>query len=303
MRMFTMLDTALTDAHKVACVKYGGRVEIARENMEPLLRVENLEKCYERGSLFRVGKSSAVTALAGVSFVIYPKTTLALVGGSGSGKSTLALCIACLESPTSGSIHLESNEITGLKEKELRSVRPQIQLVFQNPASSLNPRLTVVDIVTEPLHVQGLLSEQEKGEKARELLGRVGLPLEKVLRRPDELSVGQKQRVAIARALVLNPKLLILDEALSALDCSIQAQVANLLLELQASLGFTYLFITHDFRMAVHLADEIAVMEQGQIVEFGEAENVFHSPKHFITRQMVNASMEISASPRTPEAS
>jgi peptide/nickel transport system ATP-binding protein len=298
-----MLDTALKNAHKVACAEYGGRVDIVRENVEPLLRVQNLEKRYERGGLFLARKSSTVTALAGVSLVIYPKTTLALVGGSGSGKSTLALCIACLESPTSGSIYLESKEITGLEEKELRSVRPQTQLVFQNPASSLNPRLTVLDIVTEPLDVQGLLSEREKGEKARELFDRVGLPLEKMLRRPHELSVGQKQRVAIARALVLNPKLLILDEALSALDCSIQAQIANLLLELQASLGFTYLFITHDFRMAVHLADEIAVMEQGQIVEFGKAESVFHSPKHFITRQMVNASMGIGVSPRPPEAS
>jgi peptide/nickel transport system ATP-binding protein len=298
-----MLDTALKNAHKVACAEYGGRVDIVRENVEPLLRVQNLEKRYERGGLFLARKSSTVTALAGVSFVIYPKTTLALVGGSGSGKSTLALCIACLESPTSGSIYLESKEITGLEEKELRSVRPQTQLVFQNPASSLNPRLTVLDTVTEPLDVQGLLSEREKGEKARELFDRVGLPLEKMLRRPHELSVGQKQRVAIARALVLNPKLLILDEALSALDCSIQAQIANLLLELQASLGFTYLFITHDFRMAVHLADEIAVMEQGQIVEFGKAESVFHSPKHFITRQMVNDSMGIGVSPRPPEAS
>jgi peptide/nickel transport system ATP-binding protein len=298
-----MLDTALKNAHKVACAEYGGRVDIVRENVEPLLRVQNLEKRYERGGLFLARKSSTVTALAGVSFVIYPKTTLALVGGSGSGKSTLALCIACLESPTSGSIYLESKEITGLEEKELRSVRPQTQLVFQNPASSLNPRLTVLDTVTEPLDVQGLLSEREKGEKARELFDRVGLPLEKMLRRPHELSVGQKQRVAIARALVLNPKLLILDEALSALDCSIQAQIANLLLELQASLGFTYLFITHDFRMAVHLGDEIAVMEQGQIVEFGKAESVFHSPKHFITRQMVNASMGIGVSPRPPEAS
>jgi peptide/nickel transport system ATP-binding protein len=298
-----MLDTALKNAHKVACAEYGGRVDIVRENVEPLLRVQNLEKRYERGGLFLARKSSTVTALAGVSFVIYPKTTLALVGGSGSGKSTLALCIACLESPTSGSIYLESKEITGLEEKELRSVRPQTQLVFQNPASSLNPRLTVLDTVTEPLDVQGLLSEREKGEKARELFDRVGLPLEKMLRRPHELSVGQKQRVAIARALVLNPKLLILDEALSALDCSIQAQIANLLLELQASLGFTYLFITHDFRMAVHLADEIAVMEQGQIVEFGKAESVFHSPKHFITRQMVSDSMGIGVSPRPPEAS
>jgi ABC-type glutathione transport system ATPase component len=271
--------------------------------MEPLLRVENLGKRYERGSFFRVGKSNRVTALAGVSFVIYPKTTLALVGGSGSGKSTLALCIACLESPTSGSIRLESKEITGLTEKQLQSVRPQIQLVFQNPASSLNPRLTVLDIVTEPLDVQGRLSKQEKGERARELLDRVGLPLEKVLRRPEELSGGQKQRVAIARALALNPKLLILDEALSALDCSIQAQVANLLLELQASLGFTYLFITHDFSMAVHLADEIAVMDEGQIVEFGKVERVFDSPKHFVTRQMVNASMGIGVTPLPPEAS
>ena len=137
--------------------------------MEPLLRVENLEKRYERGNLFRADKSTRVTALAGVSFVIYPKTTLALVGGSGSGKSTLALCIACLERPTSGSIHLEGNEITGLMEKQLRSVRRQIQLVFQNPASSLNPRLTILEIVTEPLDVQRRLSQREKGEKARDL--------------------------------------------------------------------------------------------------------------------------------------
>jgi ABC-type glutathione transport system ATPase component len=271
--------------------------------MEPLLTVENLQKRYERRGLSCAGKSTRVTALAGVSFMIYPKTTLALVGGSGSGKSTLARCIACLESPTSGSIRFGGNEITCFKEKQLRSVRPQIQVVFQGPASSLNPRLTVLDIVTEPLNVQRRLSKREKGERARELLDRVGLPLEKVLRRPDELSVGQKQRVAIARAMALNPKLLILDEALSALDCSIQAQVANLLLELQASPGVTYLFITHDFRMAVHLADEIAVMEQGQIVEFGKAERVFHSPKHFITRQLVNASMGMSVTARPPEAS
>ena len=271
--------------------------------MEPLLRVENLEKRYERESLFRAGKSNRMTALAGISFAIYPKTTLALVGGSGSGKSTLARCIACLESPTSGSIRFDGNEITGLKENQLRSVRPQIQLVFQNPASSLNPRLTVLDIVTEPLNVQRRLSKREKGERARELLDRVGLPMAKMLRRADELSDGQKQRVAIARALALDPKLLILDEALSALDCSIQAQVANLLLELQASLEFTYLFITHDFRMAVHVADEIAVMEQGQIVESGKAEVVFHSPKHFVTRQMVKASVGISFTQRAPEAS
>lgn len=267
--------------------------------MEPLLRVENLEKQYERGGLFRASKR--VTALTSVSFTIYPKTTLALVGESGSGKSTLALCIACLERPTSGSIHFDSGEITGLTEKQLRSVRPQIQMVFQDPANSLNPRMTILDIVTEPLSVQGHLAEREKSVRARELLECVGISREKALRRPDELSGGQKQRVAIARALALKPKLLILDEALAALDCSIQAQVANLLLELQASLGLTYLFITHDLRMAVHLADEIAVMEDGQLVEFGEAEEVFHRPAKFITRQMVDASKGMSAVSRTPE--
>jgi ABC-type oligopeptide transport system ATPase subunit len=269
--------------------------------MEPLLRVENLGKHYERGGLFQPRKR--VTALATVSFMIYPKTTLALVGESGSGKSTLALCIACLERPTSGSIHFENNEITGLTEKQLRSVHPQIQLVFQDPAHSLNPRMTVLDIVTEPLSVHRRLTKREKCERARELLACVGISEEKALRRPDELSGGQKQRVAIARALALKPKLLILDEALSALDCSVQAQVTNLLVELQASLGLTYLFITHDLRMAVHLADEIAVMEHGKIVEQGKADRVFHSPVQSITRQMVNASMGMTVTPRPPEVS
>jgi ABC-type glutathione transport system ATPase component len=269
--------------------------------MEPLLKVENLEKHYERGGPFRAPKR--VTALTTVSFMIYPKTTLALVGESGSGKSTLGLCIACLENPTSGRIHFDNCEITSLTEKQLRLVRPQIQLVFQDPANSLNPRMTVLDIVTEPLIVQHRQTKSEKNARARELLECVGLSQEKALRRPDELSGGQKQRVAIARALALKPKLLILDEALSRLDCSVQAQVANLLLELQLSLGLTYLFITHDLRMAAHLADEIAVMEHGRIVELGKAEKVFHSPTQFITRQMVNASMGISATPQPPEES
>jgi oligopeptide transport system ATP-binding protein len=276
-------------------------VETGRENMEPLLRVENLEKRYETGGPFRAHKS--VTALTKVSLAIYPKTTLALVGKSGSGKSTLALCIACLESPTSGSVHFEGNQVTGLNENQLCLVRPQIQLVFQDPASSLNPRLTILDIVTEPSNVQRSLDKCEKRKRARELLDLVGLPEGKASRRPDELSGGQKQRVAIARALALKPKLLILDEALSALDCSTQAQIANLLLELQASLGLTYLFITHDFRMAVYLADEIAVMEQGQIVELGKSQSVFHGPTHMTTHQMVNACMGINSTPRQPEVS
>jgi ABC-type glutathione transport system ATPase component len=268
--------------------------------LEPLIKVENLEKRYTRGSLFRGAKT--VIALTGLSFAIYPKTTLALVGESGSGKSTLALCIACLEKCTAGNICFEGREVTGLPEKQLRSVRPQIQLVFQDPASSLNPRMTVSDIVTEPLSIHGRLSTREKVARAHELLERVGISDQKSSRKPDELSGGQKQRVAIARALALNPKLLILDEALSSLDCSVQAQVSNLLIELQVSLGLTYLFITHDFRMAAHLADEIAVMANGQIVELGETGNVLQNPTHTVTRQMVLAAMGIGTAPQVPEA-
>jgi ABC-type glutathione transport system ATPase component len=168
-------------------------------------------------------------------------------------------------------------------------VRPRIQLVFQDPVSSLNPRLNILDIVTEPLNIHRRLSERENGEHARELLDRVEISWEKAQRNPEELSGGQKQRVAIARALALKPKLLILDEALSALDASVQAQIANLLLDLQCSLGLTYLFITHDLKMASHLADEIAVMQNGRIVELGATERVFLNPAHEMTRRLVKA--------------
>jgi ABC-type glutathione transport system ATPase component len=255
--------------------------------MEPLLHVENLEKRYETGGLF--GATRKVTAFADVSFALRPQTTPALVGASGAGKSTLASCIACLETPTSGRIRFEHREITGLNEKQLRAVRPRIQLVFQDPVSSLNPRLNILDIVTEPLNIHRRLSEDENREHASELLDRVEISWEKVLRNPEELSGGQKQRVAIARALALKPKLLILDEALSALDASVQAQIANLLLHLQCSLGLTYLFITHDLKMAAHLADEIAVMQNGRIVELGATEGVFRNPAHEMTRQLVKA--------------
>jgi ABC-type glutathione transport system ATPase component len=268
--------------------------------MEPLLRVEHLEKQFARGGLFRAGKG--ISALTDVSFLIYPKTTLALVGESGSGKSTLALCVACLEKPTGGSIRFENTEITSLKEKQLRSIRRRVQLVFQDPSNSLNPRRTVQELVTEPLNIQRRLGKREKSERARELLELVSIPAKKALQRPDELSGGQKQRVAIARALALQPKLLILDEALSSLDCSIQAQIANLLLDLQSTLGLTYFFITHDFRMAAHLADEVAVMERGQIVELGKAQRVLHSPGHPVTRQLVAASLGFAPKQQLPEA-
>src|SRR6266704_1072623 len=267
--------------------------------MEPLLKVENLEKHYENTGV--LGTKKEVAALRGVSFSISARSTLALVGESGSGKSTLAFCIACLERPTSGSIIFRGEEIAARPEEEQRTVRPKIQLVFQDPTRSLNPRFSALEIVSEPLLVQGQCSKREREDKARALLAQVGIPQQKALHKADEFSGGQRQRLAIARALALEPKLLILDEALSALDCSVQAQIANLLLELQFSLGLTYLFITHDFAMAAHLADEIAVMDHGRIVELGAAEKLLRSPEHEATRCLLAATPRFRGAANLPE--
>ena len=271
----------------------------SRDNAEPLLTVENLGKIYARRGV--VGTKEEVIALQGVSFSIRPESTLALVGESGSGKSTLAFCLACMERPTSGRIVFQGNEITALDEKQQRAVRPQIQLVFQDPARSLNPRFSALELVSEPLLVQGRLHKRKREDRARALLAQVGLPQEKALQRAEEFSGGQRQRLAIARALALEPKLLILDEALSALDCSVQAQIANLLLELQSSLGLTYLFITHDFAMAGHLADEIAVMERGKVVELGAADRVLREPEHEITRRLIAATPRLGSAAHLPQ--
>src|SRR5580693_1399937 len=260
--------------------------------MQPLLKVENLGKQYPARKTADAIDNFA--ALDGVSFSIAPQTTLALVGESGSGKSTLALCIACLEPPTSGCIYFEGIDVTALDQNRLRLLRPQIQLVFQDPASSLNPRWTALDIVSEPFLVQQRFTKPDRAVRALQLLDRVAIPRRLAGRTAAELSGGQKQRLAIARALALEPKLIILDEALSALDCSVQAQIANLLLDLQSSLGLTYLFITHDFAMAAHLADQIAVMDRGHIVESGHAENILCSPSHEATRALLAAAPRFS---------
>jgi peptide/nickel transport system ATP-binding protein len=249
--------------------------------------VENLSKLYGHANVS--GRNAEVAALRGVSFSIFPRTTIAVVGESGSGKTSLAWCITSLEKPTSGNIWFEGREITSLQEKELRAVRPLTQMVFQDPANSLNPRWTALEIVSEPLMIQRRSSKQEQRATASSLLDRVGIPAEKAHQRPDEFSGGQRQRLAIARALALQPKLLVLDEALSALDCSVQAQIANLLCELQASLGLTYLFITHDMAMGAHLADQIMVMAHGEIVERGACEDVLGAPQHDVTRRLLAA--------------
>src|SRR5712691_1066988 len=253
--------------------------------MHPLWKVENLVKRYAKRS--RADIREELLALNGVSFSIFPGTTLAVVGESGSGKSTLAACLACLESPTTGSIWYEGKDLVKLAERARRQVRPQLQLIFQDPASSLNPRWSVLEILVEPLMLQRNFTREERNHCANSLLERVGLSPDIVERPPTELSGGQRQRLAIARALALEPKLLILDEALSALDCSVQAQIANLLMELQSSLGMTYLFITHDLAMAAHLADDIAVMNRGRIVEQGPAERILKQPRCEITRQLL----------------
>jgi ABC-type glutathione transport system ATPase component len=255
--------------------------------MEPVIRVENLVKRYASRGLGR--RAEVFTAVDSVSFSIFPGSTLALVGESGSGKSSVALCLSCLERVTAGQIWFEGRGLAALREKEFRSVRPKLQLVFQDPANSLNARWTVGEIVAEPLLVRGRISKHERGARAAQMLEKVGLGAEYLERRPRELSGGQRQRVTIARALVLEPRLLILDEVLSALDCSIQAQIANLLVELQRSYGLAYLFITHDLKMAAHLADEIAVMSHGKIVEQGAAEKILREARSRETQSLLGS--------------
>ena len=269
------------------------------ETIEPLVRVENLVKYYSKKKL--VGSGEVVRALDGVSFSIFRGTTLAIVGESGSGKSTLAFCLACLEGPTSGNIWFEETDLSVLQEKDRRVIRREIQLIFQDPANSFNPSWSVLEILTEPLVVQGNVGQEEMKSRAHVLLEQVGLPPGFGEKLPTELSGGQRQRLAIARALSLEPKLLILDEALSALDCSVQAQIANLLMDLQASLGMTYLFISHDLAMAGHLADEIAVMSRGQIVEQGAPEGILTRPESKVTRELLAAvpRLDFSRSPST----
>jgi peptide/nickel transport system ATP-binding protein len=258
---------------------------------EPLVKVESLVKSFpsSRGKL----NSEPVAAVDGVTFSIFSGTTLALVGESGSGKSTLAYCIAGMEKPTSGHIWLDGIEVTKLSERELRSVRPKIQLIFQDPAAAMNPRWTALQIVAEPLVVQNQIKRSEQFDHAKTLLARVGLPVDAGSRRLAEFSGGQRQRLSIARALALQPKLLILDEAFSALDCSVQAQMVNLLIDLRNSIGITCLFITHDLAMAALIADQIAVMECGRIVEAGDANQVVLHPTQEYTRALLAASPRI----------
>ncbi|ROR71895.1 dipeptide ABC transporter ATP-binding protein [Bogoriella caseilytica] len=238
---------------------------------------------------FALPRSGAFRAVDEVSFDVVQGTTHALVGESGSGKTTTARAVVGLQAPSSGSIHVLGQEVTALDRAGLRRFRRGTQLVYQNPFSSLDPRQSIASIVAEPLKNFAWGDRSERQRRVRETLERVALPAEAGRRRPAELSGGQRQRVAIARALVLDPQLLVLDEAVSALDVSVQAQILDLLGELQAELGLTYLFISHDLAVVRRISDTISVMRHGRVVEHGRTEKVFAAPEHDYTAALLDA--------------
>ena len=233
--------------------------------------------------------ASTLKAVDGASFTLARGKTLAVVGESGCGKSTLARMITMIELPSSGTLKLAGHEVVGAKPEVLRELRPKVQMVFQNPYGSLNPRQKIGTILEEPLLVNTKLSKSEREEKARAMMKSVGLRPEHYDRYPHMFSGGQRQRIAIARALVLEPEVLVLDEPVSALDISIQAQVLNLLAELQAKHNLAYLFISHDLSVVRHIADDIMVMYLGHVVEQGPASDVFANPRHPYTQALLSA--------------
>ncbi len=257
---------------------------------EALLEVTDLVKHFpvKRGVLID-REVDSVRAVDGISFSIPRGQTLGLVGESGSGKSTACRALLQLTRPTSGSVRFEGEEIAGLSRRRMRPLRREMQMIFQDPYASLNPRKRVGQIVADPLRRQGVASGAQLRRQVGELLERVGLGSEDRDRFPHEFSGGQRQRIGIARALALRPKLVVCDEPVSALDVSIQAQIVNLLDDLQDELGLTYLFVAHDIGVVRHISDRIAVMHDGRIVEEGTADQVCESPQDPYTRALIAA--------------
>ena len=262
----------------------------ARDRREPLLVVQGLKKHFPVKSGVLIDRTvDWVKAVDDVSFEIYPGETLGLVGESGSGKSTTGYCILQLLKPTDGSIRFLDHELVGMKAKELREMRREMQIVFQDPYASLNPRMTVGDIVAEPLVVHGIGDRRSRRRSAERLLEVVGFNPEFINRYPHEFSGGPRPRIGVARALALNPRLIVCDEPVSALDVSIQAQILNLLKDLQEEFNLAYLFIAHDLAVVRGMSDRIAVMNLGKIVEEGVAEEVYTNPKHPYTNALLAA--------------
>jgi oligopeptide transport system ATP-binding protein len=256
----------------------------------PILEVRNLVKHFPIGGGLFGREAALIKAVDGVSFSIRRGETLGLVGESGCGKTTTGRCILQLEKPTSGEILFEGHDLATVTEGELRKVRRRLQVIFQDPYSSLNPRMTVGQIIAEPLAVHGIVPDRAaRAARVRELLGHAGLLPAMARRYPHELSGGQRQRVGIARALAMEPALIVCDEPVSALDVSIQAQIINLLEELQSEFGLTYLFVAHDLSVVRHISDRVAVMYLGKIVEITDRKTLYESPQHPYTRALLSA--------------
>jgi peptide/nickel transport system ATP-binding protein len=255
----------------------------------PILEVKNIDKVYfSKTGLF--SKQTGFKAVNNVSFKLYEGETLGLVGESGCGKSTLGNLIALLDRPTSGSIFYKGKDITRLRKNEVRLLRKEIQLIFQDPYSSLNPRLTIGQAIMEPMKVLGIYnSTAECKEKAIQLLENVGLDANHFYRYPHEFSGGQRQRIGIARAIAVNPKLIICDESVSALDISVQAQVLNLLNDLKEEFGFSYIFISHDLAVVKYMSDQLLVMNNGELEETGIADSIYENPQKKYTKKLINA--------------
>jgi ABC-type glutathione transport system ATPase component len=265
----------------------GARTSLETQKLEPLMRTVNLSKHYVQSRA--LGKAFNVSAFEDVNLTIHRGTTLAVVGESGAGKSTLAKCLALLEKPTAGEIWFEGKNLLDLSRRELLAMHRQVQLIFQDPTSALNPRLTAEEIIIEPLAIQKMGTKDGRRLRAHELMEHVGLPARSAGKRPLEFSGGQRQRLTIARAVALEPKLLILDEALSSLDLVNQQMILKLLADLRAVHSLTYVHISHDLRAVAEFAEEVAVMSERRVVEQKPAAELFARPEHPDTRALLAA--------------
>jgi len=266
----------------------------------PILEAQNLTKIFHAGSRFAPGGRQIIQALSDVSLKVYPGETLGLVGESGCGKSTLGRCLLKLYTPDSGTILFQGQDITKMPERALRPLRAQMQMVFQDPAASLNPRRRAGDLIAEPLRVHNYGPRAKINARLEELMHLVGLAPEHLTRFPHEFSGGQRQRIGIARAIALNPALIIADEPVSALDVSIQAQIVNLMADLQEKLDLTYIFIAHDLAVIRQAAERTAVMYLGAIVEIGETDIVMLTPAHPYTAALISAVPDPNPATRRP---
>lgn len=250
-----------------------------------MIEVEGLTKQFVSGTF----GTQRIDAVDGVSLNIRRGETLGLVGGSGCGKTTLGRLLLRLIEPTSGRVIFDGEDLLCLNRRDLRRMRPRMQMIFQDPDTSLNPRMTSGESIAEPLRLKGDISKAEIGDEVSRLAEKVGLNPEHIKRRPYQLSGGQNQRVVLARVLASNPEFIVADEPISALDVSVQAQIFNLLIDLKKELKITFLFISHDLNLVRLMSDRVAVMHQGKIVEVGSAEEIFHNPLHPCTRELVSS--------------